>query len=503
MAALLLKVAIFFYSRYSRVHNLRTQLYLLFLFSLSIQNLVEINFFLSNVQGQTAPPDFSGTLYFSSSIFAIAFLLHLAFVMARDRDGKRENLSVLGIALVYAPALLLQVLLWKTTLLVAGFEPMNYTYAKVPGRLYILFQLYAIGYLCASIGLLFYGWQRQRASFYRLQNKLLLVGLAPVVALVTMVIVLQQAGFREFNTTATLPIAITFFLAVTAYATHQYRLFDFEFFVPWSKLRRRKTVFYDRIKSLIAEIADMSSVNAIVQSLSEALRCPVALISGPKPTLSMAGEAFGVARFPASELKKIDQIIVANEIVDTLPATYSLMKRHKVAAIVPFYPHSHAAASWMLLGESFSDEVYSPLDFKNVEYLFARLADRFLDSQLLLRSQLTEAQLEIGALHERLALAWQQIEDLRTKLAVTNDENSFLRKKSANSLNGDLAVVQTETLECAELSQKSFDDHIAEFEVRLIAKTLEYCHDDVARAAELLNLPLTTLYHKLRQYGNS
>ena len=91
-----------------------------------------------------------------------------------------------------------------------------------------------------------------------------------------------------------------------------------------------------------------------------------------------------LSEFPREALKLVAHIIVANEIADSEPELHALMKRHKVGAIVPFNSHSATSAHWMLLGEHFSDQVYSPLDFRVVESLFDKLAERFTDNLLLL-----------------------------------------------------------------------------------------------------------------------
>lgn len=499
--ALLAKVGIFFYARYSKVHDARTQLYLLCLFALSIQNLTEIQLFVNNAGELANPPAISGTIYYSASIFALALFLHLALILARNSIGRGSRFHIGGTALIYAPTVILHALLLAPPLLIAGYEPMGYTYVRVPGPFYPLFQIYAIGYLVGAAGLLLYGSRYQTTPLQRLQNKHFLVGLIPTAIVVPSVIVLQHLGIRGVNSTVTVPIAVTFFLAVTAYATHQYRLFDIAFFIPWSKVRRRKTAFYGRIKAAIAEIADMSSVSRIVQSISAALHCPVVLMGGPRPALTMAGDAFTVARFPLEELKKVDQIIVAQEIADRMPAIHTLMKRHKVAAIVPFHPHSEAAASWMLLGESFSEHVYTPLDFQVVETLFARLADHFLDKQLLLRTQLCEAQREMRVLHERLATAWGQLEETRKKLRTLEGKYRRLQQKSAPILGDELHRTERQLTDEVVIGRKTLEEQNAAFEAGLIEKVLEHCDWDFDHAADLLGLSQIALRHKLIHHG--
>jgi DNA-binding protein Fis len=500
IVALVAKIAIFFYARYSKVHNLQTQLYLSFLFCMSIQNLLEIRFFLNDPDSMLDPPSVSGTLYFAVSILAISFLLHLALVMATSWRRTRENLSPSSLVIVYGPALLLEVLLFSGSLLVAGFERMGYTYTRIPGPLFYLWEIYSVGYLGVSAMLFVYGARTQVTRFRRLQNRLLLFGLLPIVAVVAAVVGLQHLGIRSFNATATLPFAITIFLAITAYATHQYRLFDIEFFIPWSNVRKRKTEFYKRIQMLLAQVAKMESVQAIVHSISDALYCPVALVGGPKPVLAMAGDAFGVARFPMDELKKLDRIVVANEISEALPDMHALMRRHKVAAIVPFHPHSQTAASWMLLGDAFSDQVYSPLDFKIVETLFSRLADHFLDNQLLLRSQLAEAEREMVALRQRLANAWEQLQAAGKRLESVEQENRTLLARNSSLLKDDIVAIEADLLDRSDVSGRTLDEHVFEFEARLIAKALARSDDNAERAAELLGIPAVTLYYKIRQY---
>src|SRR4030065_2902190 len=97
-----------------------------------------------------------------------------------------------------------------------------------------------------------------------------------------------------------------------------------------------------------------------------------------KPVLGGAGGTQQMVAFPLEQLHKIERITVANEIADVAPDTYRMMRAHGIAAIVPFYPHSQSASGWMLLGGAFSEQVYTPLDFKMVEQLFARLPEPFL-----------------------------------------------------------------------------------------------------------------------------
>ncbi len=187
-------------------------------------------------------------------------------------------------------------------------------------------------------------------------------------------------------------------------------------------MRKRKTAFYSRIRAMIAEITDLGtgSITQALERVVDILHCPVALVGGPKPVL--AGSTQAMAGVPLNILYGIDQIVVANEIEDVRPEMYRVMKQHGVAAIVPFYPHNQNAASWLLLGDSFSDQVYTPLDFHMVEQLFDKMAELFLDKLLAMRSQLADAHCQIQTLELRMQSMEQtlvavqgQMEDYHTR----------------------------------------------------------------------------------------
>ncbi len=431
LIALIAKAALFFYARSSEVRNLETRLYLLFLFALAVQNLAEVSGFIS-IAYTNSFPEFDGYVYFAASIPAIALLLHLALVLGA---GDRARFYRPMVGAIYLLVLLLECLLLFTPWLVQGFQPENYSYSKIPGPLYSLFEIYAVGALVTTVGLLIYGALRQANTHQKLKNRLMLLGIAPIFIVVIAVIGLQHIGGRQFNATVTLPIAVTFFLAVTAYATHQYRLFDIAFYIPWSKVRARKTAFYNRIRAMIAEIADLGSVREATHRLSETLGCSVALVSTGKPVLAVAGAAQQMVAFPLESLRRIDRIVVANEVADRDPATYRLMQNHGVAAIVPFYPHSHSASGWMLLGDAFSEQVYTPLDFKMVEQLFDKMAELFLDKLLAMRTQLAAAERRLQATELRLQEAEAGTVTLRGEVESLRAQNQRLvREQAADSL---------------------------------------------------------------------
>ena len=111
------------------------------------------------------------------------------------------------------------------------------------------------------------------------------------------------------------------------------------------------------------------------------------------------------------------------------------MRQHGVAAVVPFYPHSQSASGWMLLGDAFSEQVYTPLDFKMVEQLFDKMAELFLDKLLLMRSQLAAAERRLQTMEFRLQEAETGIATLRSENETLQQSNLRLtREQAADSL---------------------------------------------------------------------
>ena len=147
-------------------------------------------------------------------------------------------------------------------------------------------------------------------------------------------------------------IAFTYFLVVTAYATHQHRLFDIQFYIPWSKVRARKTAFCNRVRAMIAEIADLGSVREATHRLSETLGCSVAW-SAPANRFSpwpAARNRWWRSRWSSCTTSTASWLPTKSP---TLPETLRSCANDGVAAVVPFYWDSQSASGWMLLGDAF------------------------------------------------------------------------------------------------------------------------------------------------------
>lgn len=502
--AFLTKVGIFFYQRGSSLRSTRARLFLLFLLSFALLNAVEIAFFMRIGESGIRPPGALGRLWFSAAAVAVAVLLHFALLAAVEKkvNGVRSE----GASLFYLPTAALLALLWKGPLLIVDFEPMAYTFTKVPGPLYFLWEAYVVIYLASTAVLLLHGAFRRGPAYRRLQNRLLLTGFVPLVVLSLSIIGLQRFGYRGFNATATLPFTTTFLLIVAAYAVHQFRLLDVAFYVPWSKSRKHKTDLYSRLERTTREISQLESPWDVLERIANELRCRVALLGGPQPLSASprlregSGESGLLAEFPGEALEKIDRTITADEIAHSDPELHELMTRYRVGAIVPFRTHRTIPGYCLLLGEQFNEEIYSSLDFKVADRLFSAMAQRFFEDFLLVRSQLQHMQDQLHGTRRNLMRAEQDLAGVRVKLTAARKQNRALRDELAQLRRANFRLVKREPTD-DETQTKALGAYLAEREREAVRAALARAGGNQADAARLLGIPLHVLLRLMERHG--
>jgi DNA-binding protein Fis len=451
LIALIFKLVLLAYSAKSPIKSSLTKAFLALLVLLSLFNLLEfagLSYYAGHAFDSRLANLF-GLPYIGLLIASIAVLLHVSLRISFDSSSSERRF----LPLIYVPVIVLECLLFFTDKLVLGFSPYLYTVLRVPGPLYFLFETFAITYLLAALANLIWGARATRPSIERIRNRFWLLAMAPMALLIAFIIVANHFGGTKITSTFYAPMAMTFFLVVTSYATHQYRLFDIEFFIPWSRVRKRKTAFYQRIQAMIGEIANLGAVDKAVEKLSETLRCSVALVGTNKPALALANGSTFMTEIPADVLRKFDRIVVANEIAETLPDMHAVMKNHGVAAIVPFHPHSKHAQGWLLLGDSFSEQVYTARDFRLVEQLFDKMADLFLDQVMAMRVQLSDAAKQIRVLERRQHQLYVDIDALQDKNQVLERQvMQMLREQRADAIGAQAAVGHMPQLTAATIT---------------------------------------------------
>lgn len=481
-AALLVKVGILVYAAcYSKVRTLKTRLCLLFVFCMALQNIAEISFFLTHVDGWANSQTANGRFWYAATVLAIAVLLHLSVVTGTSQDNAKKHLSILGLVLLYAPVAVLEAIFWRQPrLLIAGFQSMGYTITKVPGPYYFFVELYFITYLGAAVSLFVYGARRQLSSIERLRNKLLFLGVLPFGVLVVTVMILLHLGYRSFNVTATGPVALMFFLASATYALHHYRLVDVSYYVPWSKVRKQKIEFYERVRLASSEICDTRSAAEMLNRVADLMHCQVALVGGPSTLVAVPQDDdfviddYAPSEFPREQLEKIDRIVAVEETADSNPILHELMKRYKVGAVVPVNL-ARLSTQWLLFGDRFQNHVYTSHDFKIVEELSDRIGRCFVENLFLLRSYLLEADKDVERHEKMLTTLRDDIDVLREKLVAVEWSNSRLRADNARRRRRSLRVVSHDARKVVLSGEKTLEQYLTGRERQIVAAALRQC----------------------------
>ena len=482
LMALFFKVVLLGYSLRSPMKNATTRLFFALLVVLALYNLAEViglDQFVAH--GVTPSSQVYGFAYLALLVPSISLVLHISLRLSFDLPA--DDPRVKAQWLLHLPGFILVYLLLFTDRLVLGFQPFMNTALRIPGPSYFWFEAYSVAYVLAALSILIYGARATRSSLVRRKrNQWWLLAITPMALLLIYLIPANHFGTAKLTSTIYLPIALTFFLVVTAYATHQHRLFDIAFVIPWSKTRAHKAAMYARIQAAIAEIQKLPCVDKSAAALvSRALHCSATLILDGVDTAGVeVQDDAKAAQFPRETLEGIDQLLVASEIEEIMPELHQVMKQYSVAAIVPLLAYANTRG-WMLLGKSFSDEIHSRQDFQQVDPLFRTLEQRM---------QTIEECLErILGRFERAERAVRAADAGVSNAGASSPEHSPAGRSP--SVLRDLAPGE------------SLDDLLDAQERRLIREALERTGGNVSAAARLLQVRPNTLYYKMRRHSIS
>lgn len=439
--AFISKIVILVLSLRAERQNFQTRLFIAALIASMVINVAEV----VGLQNLIAPERMV-VLHFAAHIMMLALLVELAISISLD-ELSNELFSKIRLV-IYGYASLLEVLLLFTPMLISGAEPLgDYTYTRIPGSLYWIYELYVVTTMVAIMLLPVWGLRRDRDIAMRNRCKLWVVLSAPLVVLVLIIIGLLHFGIHWFNVTVTTPLLIATFMAAVGYAVHHQRPIDLNFYLPGSRIKTFKINLYTKLADFSREIPRIRNIGRLLRQLAAILKCPVALVS-QRAVLYDTSKTSKLPSFPISALHDIGHMTVANEVRESDPSLYALMVQHSVAAIVPLFPHSKAARHWLLLGEPFSRSIYMPQDFREIERVFGRIAGLLLD-----------------------------------KLLEAEEKPSQMQKVAVSGL------------------KKSLPESVAEFEAGLIRQALTSCHGNQAHAARLLGIRPNTLHYKIERYG--
>ena len=211
--ALIAKFFILYFSQRAKIQNFNTRLFTLaVVFSVGM-SVIEVTGF--NYGFQNEYRDWFGFAYFAAVIPLIATLAHLSILIVFNNPLLYTPLFI------YSYAVVLEVLLLFTPLLVAGFEPFRgYTILRIAGPFYGLFEIFIIGSMLSMVFFPLWGLRLGQPALVRRQCKLWVAAAAPLALLTIFIILLPHFKVRLFNSTATTPLLFTLLLAAIGYAVH-------------------------------------------------------------------------------------------------------------------------------------------------------------------------------------------------------------------------------------------------------------------------------------------
>ena len=235
LVAIVIKVAMVWWSRRLL---LETWPFFAFLACLAAHNLFEIGFYID------PSPELKTAMmygYYVASVFALGFGLVFGVALWR------AHLAVKAAALAAGSAGLIGALVVGTDFVVAGFEPLNFSYTRIPGPGYIVFPIYALVCLGGMTGAIILSIRGASNNYVKARNSLILAGFVPFVLVVGMVPVLMTMGFAV-NAAMVVPVTTTIFLLVILYALSHDAIFDIRSLIIGTEQ-------FHRLKRLVAHVA--------------------------------------------------------------------------------------------------------------------------------------------------------------------------------------------------------------------------------------------------------
>ena len=223
IVALLVKIAIVYFSRSGLLNSRTTKTFLALLIVLSIANVLEL---LSYYYKDTLP----GTLialriYYVTLLLLFAFLFQISVLILDETVGKKVGLGNYILSGGMALAMLF------TDLFITGATSLGYTVTRIAGEYYPVFQLYAVLMLILSISTCIYGFKKAEHHFTRIQSMYVLIAVFFLALPIVIAIVLMLFEIKV-NAAIILPIGTSIFLVVMTYGLNAEGLYDLRVWIP-------------------------------------------------------------------------------------------------------------------------------------------------------------------------------------------------------------------------------------------------------------------------------
>jgi len=481
--ALLCKFGIVLAARVSPVRNRQTDLFFYALTASVVLNVAEVAIIQ---RFTTIDLAILGKIYFTAAFASIALLVHLSMEVSLADVNKPLNSAIPKV--LYGGAIALTGALWFTDYLVVGFAPFaTYGITRIAGPAYFFVELFLVLGFLSIIALSAYGVRRGRPQLLRIKSKFWLFATLPVAGVVIAVVTWLHAGNAPFNSLVVLPLVLVWLYAWVAYAVTRFRLFDLEFALPWSRLRKVKQQRYADVEALAASLRPRPA-RELLARVADTLGCSVAIVGGMRPVT--VGSTASLGQMPRDHLPAAGTSLLVEEAAALHPMLYKEMAEHGASAVVPLESDGKRA-SWLVFGKGFDRAWYTRRDFSVLGNLFSRLPEVIFgrsggvvaDATRDLRQRLLRSQRERDEALGKVEALQEQLEKLGARLSALEATQPERGMTPPSPTGGSLA------------------DSVAAFERSQIEQALTEAGGNLTVAARLLGENKSTLHYKVKRLG--
>ena len=195
-----------------------------FLIALCALNLAELMSFvyLDN------PPFLLNVIkfYYAAAILSATTLFYLSTHITRG--------SGLHVAISFATSMIITALIFVPDVMISGVESIGYSATRIPGKYFFILQIYLIGTLVLSIGILLKGIMNSQSSYINQRSLILFISVAPLVFFAILLTITLSLGIKV-NATVFLSIMSSLMLAILIYTEKRYQLFKFLSYIPYTR----------------------------------------------------------------------------------------------------------------------------------------------------------------------------------------------------------------------------------------------------------------------------
>lgn len=240
--AICLKITIFF--RYQKSLTTENIALLTFFVAVFVWNLVE----LIGLDGIYSRDTYF--LLFLLAYCSIVFVVHAYLSIAIENATAGKDLSKLKIFLNILLGYLVVSIIFDRGM-IADFEPNGFTFTKIPGDRYWIFQLYFLGGIGAALSILIRGMRKLSDNLSRARCFVILIATIPAASVGVFVVVFQAIGL-QVTSTLFQSLGFTVMLGILVYAEEKSRLFHLLTFIPFTKERKLHKKIMSQVTTCIA-----------------------------------------------------------------------------------------------------------------------------------------------------------------------------------------------------------------------------------------------------------